>query len=590
MPPRPCLAPLSRSVPEGSAAEPLLLELDLREPHRHLVQARLRFTPRQAAISLRLPAWTPGSYLIRDYVRTLEGLEIHQGGQRLLPRRREVATWSLSLPSLEPVEVRWRILATELSVRTCHLSADHGFLALAGVALQVEGERWRPHRLELQLPPGWLPFVPLPQQADGSWLADDFDTLVDTPIEAGPHPSHAFTVAGHPHRWVSWGGDLPAEDPTFLADVERICLACCRLMGEGRPAAASYLFVLHLLEQGYGGLEHDRSCVLQAGRRALRRPEGRRKLLQLVAHEYLHQWNVRRLRPAELAPIDYDRPTIVAGLWFAEGVTSYLDLLLPVAAGLADEASLLDDLGADLSRYRITAGRRVQSLRSSAEEAWVKLYRQDAHSHDNQISYYLKGAVVALLLDLHLRRHGSWIGAVLQDLWRRHGRCRRGYQYEDLIAAFADHAPDLSTLLPHWLESTDDPPIDAYLREVGLGLVPEVAPHPFAGWQPDSQGSAGLILRRVDRDGPAQRAGLQVGDELLALDGQRVRSEEDLAPLLGDPAGPQPVSVLFCRDGRVRSVPLQADPPVVLRWRLEPLAAVEPAVLERRRRWRELCP
>jgi len=577
-------------VPEGVACEPLLLELDLREPQRHLVQARLRLTPRQAALTLRLPAWTPGSYLIRDYVRTLEGLEIHQGGQCLSPRRREVATWSLTLPSLEPLEIHWRVLATELSVRTCHLSGDHGFLALAGVVLQVEGERWRPHQLVLHLPEGWLPFVPLPQQADGSWWAQDFDTLVDSPIEAGPHPCHSFSVAGRPHRWVSWGGDLPADDPPFLADVEAVCQACCRLMGEHRPPADDYLFVLHLLEQGYGGLEHDRSCVLQAGRRALRRPEGRRKLLQLVAHEYLHQWNVRRLRPAELAPIDYDRPSIVGGLWFAEGVTSYLDLILPVAAGLADEASLWEDLGADLSRFRLTAGRRVQSLRASAEEAWVKLYRQDAHSHDSQISYYLKGAVVALLLDLHLRRHGSWIGAVLQQLWRSHGRSRRGYRNEDLITAFADHAPDLSTLLPQWLESTDDPPIDAYLREVGLGLVPETAPHPFAGWQPELQGTGALILRRVDRDGPAQRAGLQVGDELLALAGQRVRAEEDLAPLLGEPAAPQPVDVLFCRDGRIRSRVLQADLPVVMRWRLEPLAKADLLELDRRQRWLALRP
>lgn len=577
-------------MPEGVACEPLLLELDLREPHRHLVQARLRLTPRQAALTLRLPAWTPGSYLIRDYVRTLEGLEIHQGGQCLSPRRLEVATWSLTLPSLEPLEIHWRVLATELSVRTCHLSGDHGFLALAGVVLQVEGERWRPHQLVLHLPEGWFPFVPLPQQADGSWWAQDFDTLVDSPIEAGPHPCHSFSVAGRPHRWVSWGGDLPADDSPFLADVAAVCQACCRLMGEERPPADDYLFVLHLLEQGYGGLEHDRSCVLQAGRRALRRPEGRRKLLQLVAHEYLHQWNVRRLRPAELAPIDYDRPSIVGGLWFAEGVTSYLDLLLPVAAGLADEVSLWEDLGADLSRFRLTAGRRVQSLRASAEEAWVKLYRQDAHSHDSQISYYLKGAVVALLLDLHLRRHGSWIGAVLQQLWRSHGRSRRGYRNEDLIAAFADHAPDLSTLLPQWLESTDDPPIDAYLREVGLGLVPETAPHPFAGWQPELQGTGALILRRVDRDGPAQLAGLQVGDELLALAGQRVRAEEDLAPLLGEPAAPQPVDVLFCRDGRIRSRVLQADLPVVMRWRLEPLAKADLLELDRRQRWLALRP
>jgi predicted metalloprotease with PDZ domain len=583
--------PSSTSVPEGGpAGVGPLLALDLREPGRHLVRACLSLQPRRLTLTLRLPAWTPGSYLIRDYVRTLEGLEIHQAGRELMPQRRGVAEWQLHLETLEPLLIRWRILATELTVRTCHLSGDHGFLALAGVALLVEGERWHPHRLTLQLPEGWQPFVPLPRQADGSWLASDFDTLVDTPIEAGPHPCHNFVVADVPHRWVSWGGDPAADDPAWLADVEQVCLATCRLMGVERPPAEDYLFVLHLLEQAYGGLEHDRSCVLQYGRRALRRPEGRRKLLQLVAHEYLHQWNVRRLRPAELAPIDFGGPAIVPTLWFAEGVTSYLDQFLPVAAGLGDEASLLEDLGADLSRFRLTAGRRVQSLRASSEEAWVKLYRQDAHSHDTQISYYLKGSVLTLVLDLHLRRVGSWIGAVLRQLWGSHGHWRRGYRQADLIAAFADHAPDLSTLLPQWLESTDDPPIDDALREVGLRLVPELGSLPFAGWQTEVSGAGGLQLRRVDREGPAQRAGLQVGDELLAVDGQRVRADDELAELLGASPPPEAVEVLFCRDGHVRCLPLQMDPPVVVRWRLASIEEPGEAVLERRRRWLELRP
>jgi predicted metalloprotease with PDZ domain len=182
------------------------------------------------------------------------------------------------------------------------------------------------------------------------------------------------------------------------------------MMGESAPAASHYLFILHLTEKGYGGLEHDFSSVLQFGRSQLAEPDGRRRLLQLVAHEYLHQWNVRRLRPAELTPIDYDRPMVVPSLWFAEGITSYVDQLIPFAAGIGSEATVLEDLGKDLSRYLLTPGRRVQSLRQSSQEAWVKLYRQDAYSADNQISYYLKGAVVAMVLDLHLRRQNSASG------------------------------------------------------------------------------------------------------------------------------------------------------------------------------------
>jgi predicted metalloprotease with PDZ domain len=575
-------------VPES--APTVALHLDLTAPERRLVRARLSVAPRTPSLLLRLPAWTPGSYLIRDYVRTLEGLSARQHGRVLPLERLEPACWRLQATTGEPLELSWRILATELTVRTCHLNADHAFLALAGVVLQVEGERWSPHRLSISLPEGWQAFLPLPVTENG-WLARDFDQLIDSPIEAGPHPSTAFQVAGVPHRWVGMGGDLPLQDPAWLADVERVALACCRLMGVERPASTAYLFVLHLLDKGYGGLEHDDGCVLQFGRGALQESNGRRRLLQLVAHEYLHQWNVRRLRPVELTPIDYDRPTVVPTLWFAEGVTSYYDQLLPLAAGLTTEADLLSDLGADLSRFLLTPGRRIQSLRHSAQEAWVKLYRPDPHNPDCQVSYYLKGAVIALVLDLHLRRHGAALALVLQELWRSHGAVGRGYREADLLAAFARHAPDLSTLLPFWLESEQDPDLPGYLADVGLRLTPERSTVPDAGWQCD--GAA--VLERVRRGGAAEAAGLQVGDELLALDGSRLRSAEQvrqrLQALRQNPEGGWPaLPLLFCRDGRVRQTGLCPQPPAVECWRLELDPEAPAAAAERRERWLGLLP
>ncbi len=350
------------------SADSIEISLDLRQPANHLVGVTLAWTPASNQTHLSLPGWTPGSYLIRDYVRHLEGLEVEQAGQRLQPRRTDVAAWELRLPSLERLRVRYSILATDLSVRTCHLDGEHGFLALAAVVLLVADHRWCPASLRLELPAGWQAFVPLPEVAHHIWRARDFDQLVDSPIELGPHPCHSFTVAGVPHRWVGWGGDLPTLDADWLADVSRLCLACCRLMGVARPAAEHYLFILHLREHGFGGLEHDCACVLMYGRRALLQPGGRRHLLQLIAHEYLHQWNVRRLRPAELTPYDYSTACIVPTLWFAEGVTSYYDQLLPVCAGLSCEDELFEDLGADLSRYYLTAGRSVQSLRGRARK------------------------------------------------------------------------------------------------------------------------------------------------------------------------------------------------------------------------------
>ncbi len=572
-----------------SAATAPCFNLDLRSAQAHLVEVELTFLPTHPVLRWALPGWTPGSYLIRDYVRQLEGMSLSQRGEAIPLRRTGVAAWQAELPSLGPVNLRYRLMATELTVRTCHLTAEHGFLCLAAVAVAVEGLRWQPHQLRLSLPADWDAFVALPRGADGHWLAADFDQLLDSPVEVGPHREHSFAVAGIPHRWVSWGTTLSGDDPVvaddqLLADVERVCLACCRLMGVERPAADHYLFVLHLTESGYGGLEHDCSSVLQFGRRKLADAEGRRRFLQLVAHEYLHQWNVRRLRPAELVPYDYHQPVVVPSLWFAEGVTSYVDQLLPHAAGISTPEAVLSDLGSDLNRYRLTPGRRVQSLRLSSQEAWVKLYKPDAYSANSQVSYYLKGAVVALVLDLHLRRSGSCLPSVLRQLWRSHGRWGRGYREADLLAAFTAAAADLAQLLPGWLEGTDDPDLDSYLADVGLTLQPHQAEAPWLGWQLELT-PAGLQLQRVLRGGPAETAGLLVGDELIALAGQRLRRPDDLPPLLAAQKSGTPLPLHFVRDGRLRSTSVRPGSPQVERWSLEPLPEVTDTMLQRRERW-----
>lgn len=573
------------------ASEAPRLRLDLRQPSRHLVLAQLDLTPEHTRLDLRLPAWTPGSYLIRDYVRTLEDLQLIQGEHPVALRRLGPAHWGAILNDLAPVRLSYRLLAVESSVRTSHLQSDHGFLVLAQVALQINGKRWKPHALELRLPPDWQAFVPLPEDGQGGWLARDYDQLVDSPVEVGALTARPFTVAGVPHRWVNWGHDPTIDAPSWLLEVAAVCQACCQLMGTATPPSHSYLMVLHLLEQGFGGLEHDNSCVLVYGRRALATPKGKRKLLQLVAHEYLHQWNGRRLRPAPLWPIDYDGPVIVSTLWFVEGITSYYDLFLTQLAGLSDESDLLVDLGDDLSRYFRTPGRIVQSLRASSEEAWVKLYRQDAYSSNNQISYYLKGTVLALILDLHLRRHGAALSSVLRQLWDSHGRWGRGYGEEDLLAAFTDHAPDLSTLLPFWLESCQDPPVDSYLEDVGLSLIAISSSHPFPGWLVDSPGFSGLRIKQVLRNGPAEVAGLQVGDELLAIERIRVMQENDLTNLLEQRAKEgEPLVILFCRDGQVQQTCLRPSAPEVVRYQLNADPGASQAALQRRRQWLGLVP
>ena len=563
------------------------VHLDLSEPQQHLVAVQIQVAPRLARMRLALPGWTPGSYLMRDYVRQLEGLVVEQGGEALELQRLEPSAWGVACdPNGGFLTIRYRVLATELTVRTCHLDHEHGFLALAAVVLELEGERWSPHQLSCTLPEGWQAFVPLPS-SNGLWQARDLDHLLDSPLEAGPHQPHDFAVHGVPHQLVCWAGTpgdeswLLERQPTLLDDLQRVCEACCRLMGVERPAAHSYLLILHLVDEGYGGLEHDDSTVLVYGRPNFEKPNGYRRFLQLVAHEYLHQWNVRRLRPAELMPIDYHRPPVVPSLWFAEGVTSYLDQFLPLTAGLSEPEDLFTDLAEDLSRYRLTPGRGVQSLRESSQEAWVKLYKADAYSADAQVSYYLKGAVVALCLDLHLRRSGGSLMQVLRQLWLSHGRWGRGYSEAALVESFATHAPDLATELPRWLRDLDDPDLDGYLSSVGLVLDAEMASTPWAGLTP-RQEAGGLIAARVVRGGPAEQAGLMVGDELVALDQQRLKTPEDLQRAL---RSNQPQTLLIARRSQLRSLVLCSQSPQVERYQLKRVVDATNEQLDSQQRW-----
>ena len=564
------------------------VQLDLSNPQSHLVGVQLSFEAPHQKQRVSLPGWTPGSYLIRDYVKQLEGLKAHQQGQALSITRTDPASWCLEAdPAGGPVTITYAVMATELTVRTCHLDQDHGFLALAAVVLEVEGKRWHPHQLRCRLPQDWSAFVPLPQEPTGAWLASDLDHLIDSPFEAGPHQEHHFAVHGVPHRWVTWFADPATEawfvgrHPEFFNDVEQICRACCRLMGQSVPASSDYLFILHLLDEGYGGLEHDDSTVLVYGRRNLEAENGYRKLLQLIAHEYFHQWNVRRLTPAELRPIDYQRATVIPTLWFAEGVTSYLDQLLPLQAGLTAAADYFKDLGEDLSRYLLSPGRQVQTLRESSEEAWVKLYKADAYSASSQISYYLKGAVVSLCLDLHLRRHHSSLAQVMRSLWQSHGRHRRGYQEADLFAAFEAEVPGLAVLLRRWLTDVDDPDCSGYLLDVGLALEPEMSSHPWTGMT-TRQDAGRLVVQRVQRHSPAERAGLMVGDELIGLAGQRLTQPDQIPALL---QAEQNQPLLMARRSALRELTLCSAPPQPKRYVLAPLATVSAAQQAAQEAW-----
>lgn len=535
----------------------------------------MTWTPTMRCQRWDLPIWTPGSYTVRDHAQYLHSLNLQQTNQSIAFKRVSASSWQIDLDSLERLTLSYCIEARQLTVRTCYLDPDFASLCLAAAVMEVDGYRWMPHWLTFSLPVDWNVHLPL-EGSDRYW-AEDFDHLVDAPVHAGRFASQEFAVNKNTHQLVCIGEPPGGWPVNLLADISSVCRATCSLMNESPPAANRYQLVIQMLEKGYGGLEHDFGAVLQYSWNSIGDDEGYRKFLQLVGHEYLHQWNVRRLRPREYWPYDYSQAVISEGLWFAEGITSYYDLTLPLLAGLSDRKSLLKDLSDELYPLFSNQGRQFQSLSDSAREAWVKLYKATPSSADTQVSYYRLGAAVAFCLDVRLRLVNSSLANVLRQLWRKFGITRRGYSRHDIQAEIAKISHDLAEELALWLDTPGLLPIDAVINEIGLVLERSNEVQSDLGLTVVVNNSL-VEITRVENGSAAREAGLVVGDELIAAQGFRLRKPIDLQKLIPND---RLVVVTYCRRGEIAEANLYCHSSKKKKWQLiwDPNASYEAKLL-----------
>lgn len=505
------------------------------QPTTHLFEIELELVEVDLTqpLQLKFPVWTPGSYLVREYARHVQDLQIiDDQGQRLAWRKQDKSTWTL-LPHPDQqrasrIYVQYLLYAYELTVRTNHLDLTHGYLNGAASFFYLPERISEPWSVTLQLPhPEWRVATSLRRIAgseedrEQAFLAQTFDELVDSPIEAGIHQRVEFQVRHKPHAFVVWGeGNLDLEQA--VADTEKIVETTAQLFGD--LPYPEYLFLLHLSAGGFGGLEHKNSTSLNFSRFEFHQPERYQRFLTLVAHEFFHTWNVKRLRPQALERFDYDRETYLSCLWFCEGATSYYELRILLRAGLLTPQRCLTLLSERITRLHLIPGREVQSLAESSFDTWIKLYRPHENTSNSQISYYLKGALVCWLLDLHIRactQGQRSMDTVLQDLWQRFGQWERGYTDLELQQAFERAAGQpLGDLFERYITGTEELDYDRFLHPFGLRLqrIHPAQPVPYLGlnFSSDTQ------ISSVAMDSPAQQAGIWAGDELLALDGFKV--------------------------------------------------------------------
>ena len=536
----------------------------------HLFQVTLTIAQPQAQQTVSLPVWIPGSYLVREFAKNLQNLRARQGKREVSLQQTDKHTWVADCHGKAPLVLTYEVCAYDNSVRTAWLDASRGFFNGTSLCLRVHGQEQQPHTLEVSAPaaPTWslatgLAALKVDKKGFGLYAAAHYDELVDCPVEMGDFWVGKFTACGVPHRFVVAGAAPSFDGQRLLADTQKICETAIRFWhGQGKAPFTSYLFMLNAVNDGYGGLEHRNSTALICGRRDLprqgeaRQSEGYTTLLGLISHEYFHTWNVKRLRPAEFAGYDYDQENYTQLLWFFEGFTSYYDDLLLRRAGLIDDATYLKFITKTINQVLQTPGRQVQTVAQASFDAWVKYYRQDENTPNATVSYYTKGSLVALCLDLHLRQHGkATLDDVMRGLW---SRCKAGPMSEaDLLTVLEElTGRSYATEIAQWVHSTDELPLAALLAAHGVTLKPDTAQlAQRLGIRVAENHS--VQIKTVLRGSAAEQAGFAAGDEWLGL---RVKTQAWRISKLDDVAfyaGPQTKLVaVVARDGRLLELPL----------------------------------
>ena len=556
----------------------ILYRIEVADAAAHQFKVTLTLADPAPEQHFSLPVWIPGSYMVREFSRHLSLLEARQGAQPRPVEQLAKDRWSVATSGRGALVVTYFAYAFDPSVRTAWLGDDRGFFNATSLCLAVEGRTAEPQRIELhRLPAGWDvatamtridPGAKSPKPGKGAkavpartqvFESADYDELADHPFELGPFWRGEFTSGGVVHEFVVAGAWPQFDGERLLADTKRICDEEIRFWHEGgKPPFARYVFMLYATEDGYGGLEHRASTALIAARKDLPRQgvaatsDGYVTLLGLISHEYFHTWNVKRLKPAEFLPYDFTRENYTQLLWFFEGFTSYYDDLFLLRAGLVDAARYVKLVGRAMNGVRQSPGQHVQSVAEASFDAWIKYYRADENTPNSTVSYYTKGSLVALRLDLALRAGGkATLDDVMRALWRE---APGGAVTEELIlktvARLGGRA--IAADLREWVHQRGE--LDVLPALARVGVEPETEPLTLAtelGLRLSEGPVTGIQVKSVLAGGAGAAAGLSAGDEILAVDGWRVRRLDDALSWVRTGAA---FELLVVRQQRVRTL------------------------------------
>jgi predicted metalloprotease with PDZ domain len=564
--------------PTETSREPAIhIQVRMPQPWKHQFEVAMTlsgFIERE--LDLVMPTWTPGSYLIREYSRHVQQFSATTGsGKELRWHKKSKNRWCILKEQASNIIVRYRVYAFEVSVRGCFLDDSRGYISGAGLFMFVHGYLDKPYRIHIEPDPSWkhisTALEPLRSQP-GSFLAPDFDTLLDCPIEIGNQEILAFQVGGIPHR-VSLYGEGNYDAARLCEDMRRIVETAIQVVGE--IPFSHYTFLVQLQPDGNSGIEHSNSCSLQVSRWSFQTEEGYQKFLTLVAHEYFHLWNVKRIRPQALGPFDYSEENYTHMLWVSEGFTEYYDDLIVRRSGLMQPGTYLKRLSSVIQTFQETPGRLLESAADASFDAWIKSYRQNENTANASVSYYTKGSLIALVMDLEIRHRteNRTLDDVMRLLYQSYHRdLNRGFTDAEFRTACEEVAGgNLDEIFDGYAYGTEEIDFARYFGYAGLkfedsGEDDEASAQSYLGITAGNVEGSFVVLG-VTAGGPAYEQGINVRDEIIAMDGFRVNSESLSARIKETPPGSR-LEILVSRAGKMRIIPVVTERKSPKRFRL----------------------
>ncbi|NEM97834.1 M61 family metallopeptidase [Pontibacter sp. BT327] len=543
------------------------------EPHTHYFEVSISLDgARKNYIDFTMPVWAPGSYLVREFSKNVEGFAATDGsGNALRSEKIDKNTWRVHSKRAAAVRVKYKVYAYELTVRTSYLDASHGYVNGTSMFMYPEGYEKQagtltvvPHKSFSKVATG------LKETSKFTYTFPNYDILADSPLEIGNHEVYTFEVNGVPHE-VAMYGDGNYEPERLMADMKRVAEESVKIMGE--LPIDRYVFIVHNLQRGGGGLEHLNSTTLQTSRFNYGTESGYTGFLSLVAHEYFHLWNVKRLRPAPLGPFNYNQENYTTLLWVSEGITSYYDDLITRRAGIMSEQRYLDVIAGSISSVENAPGNKVQSIAESSFDAWIKYYRQNENSPNAEVSYYTKGGVLGQLLNLEIMKNTNGeksLDDVFRNMYERYYKqLNRGFTEKEFQAAVEQVAgKKMDAFFADYVHGTKTPDYNNYFSAAGLQLVNLNQGAQTGSWGATTLFNDGrLTITGVTRGSSAYASGLNVKDEIIAINGYRLGN--DIDRYVGGLKPGDEIEVLISRDGLLQLIPVKVLQDNRARYKLE---------------------